>query len=155
MTKPFFLFFNHLGICFFYWPFSQVHCFKGKGKPGNHCCIWNVQVGKRGVKVAESKFRCIFPRDSLYTILGHGGWLEKPRHVLICVLRSSSLSGTEKVRASSPPHDGKGSVFTCSTRPRFHKTKPTLWERNRSPFRVLSNQIGTSKGVFPPHLLVV
>lgn len=47
------------------------------------------------------KFRCIFPWDSRYTIFGHGGWLERQRHVLICVLRSSSLSGTEWIQASS------------------------------------------------------
>lgn len=84
----------------------------------------SVQVAKR-VRVG-SRFRCIFPWDNLYTIFGHGVWPESQKHVLICVLRSSSLSGTETVQVSSPPHDGEGSVFTCSTRPHFHKTKPTL-----------------------------
>lgn len=79
--------------------------------------------------------RCIFPWDSLYSIFGHGGWLEGLRHVLICILRSSSLSGTEKVPWSILPLDGKGSVFTCSTRLLFHKTKrpPTSPAPPRNP----------------------
>lgn len=89
--------------------------------------------------------------DRLYTIFGHGGWLERQRHVLICVLRSSSPFGSERVRAGGPPHDGKGSVFTCSTRPHFHKTKPALQGRNPSPFTACPIRPGALRECF--HLI--
>lgn len=42
----------------------------------------------------------------------------------------------------------KGSVFTCSTRPHFHKTKPALWERNLSPFTVCPIRLGVLRECF-------
>jgi len=87
----------------------------GTPKRGNHCCIWYLQIATVGVS-----WNAFFPWYSLYSIFGYVGWLERQRHVLICVWRSSSLSQTETVQASSPPPDGKGSVFTCSTQLRFH-----------------------------------
>lgn len=87
-------------------------------------------------RVWRRKNKSIFQWDSPNTILGQWVLPERLRHVLICASHSPCLSGMEKVQAGSAPYDGKGSVFTCSTRLHFHKTKPILWEGNLSPFSV-------------------
>lgn len=97
----------------------------------------------------EQKKRFLGTVSTLYLAIGLARG--RHRHVLICVLRSSGRSGT-----GGPPPDGKGPVFTCSTRPHVYKTKPCLpplAQKPEPPSVSPSNQTQSSQGVFPPRSL--
>lgn len=100
-----------------------------------------------------SKLKHIFPRDGLCTIFGHVGWLGRQRHVLICVWRASSLSGTGKIQA-------KRALSTMAADQCLHaphgltsiKQSQASWEREKPElFLCSSNHTGSLKGVFGPN----
>lgn len=77
------------------WPFSQVEWSKDWTKVNLGITV-AFESARRKTCECGSKLRCIIPWNSLYTIFGHGGWLKRQRHVLICALRSSSLSPSKQ-----------------------------------------------------------
>lgn len=87
-----------------------------------------------------------FPSNSPYTIFGHGGLAREAQAcAYLCFTLLQSFWNDEGPRKLCGLHAPHGLTSTKQSQPSERET--------RAPS--LSNQVGSAKGVFPPHFLVV
>lgn len=127
-------------------------CEAGRGKPGNQCCVWSEQVANRvTVGVCSNAFFhgtvC-----TLYLAMGVG---QRGRGMCLFVFyappvylepRRSNQAARLMMEKDLCLHAPHGLTSTKQSQPSQRET--------RAP-RYLSNQTGSSKGVFPPHFLLL
>lgn len=116
---------------------SRLSSFVGNGKYGTSHCIWNCKCFQMHFSMGQS-VHYIWPwgmaRETeacayLYVTLLQSFWYWKGSKAAVCLMKESY-------------------VFTCSSQPHFHKTKPTPRERNPIAFSVPPIRVGVLRESF-------